>query len=104
MLVGKIWTDVTYIFVTPRSQEHTGQAIIAKIVQRCRLGQPLLLWCIAYAATSQWIAVDPRLRLWLRRVFSGWLQTRVNEKANKVWRDTQRDNASKVSGAGPQGV
>ena len=30
--------------------------------------------------------------------FSGWIQTRVNEKANKVWRDLgNRGNASGVA-------
>ena len=79
------------------SQEHTCDAIIAKIVKRCRLGQPLLLWCIAFAATSQWKAVDPRLRELPQHLFQGWTQTRINEKANKACRDTNtRENASKV--------
>ena len=67
------------------------------MVKRCRLGQPYALWCIAFAAQSQWKEVSSHLKSLLERTFKGWVQTRINEKANKVLRDAQnRDNASKA--------
>ena len=42
--------------------------------------------------------MSSHLRGLLERTFGGWVQTRVNEKGNKVLRDAQaRDNASKAS-------
>lgn len=69
-----------------------------KMANRCRLNQPFMLWCIALAATSQWSEVAATsLKAVLARTFSGWTQSRINEKANKVLRDSQtRDNASKA--------
>jgi hypothetical protein len=78
-------------------QERTGFSKVNDMVRRCRLVQPFHLWCIAFAATSQWHDVSDALRQLLERTFSGWVQTRINEKANKVLRDSQtRDNASKA--------
>ena len=55
------------------------------------------MWCIAFAATSQWNVVNDHLLVFLRRTFEGWHQTRINEKANKVLRDmSYRENASKA--------
>jgi hypothetical protein len=56
-------------------------------------------WCIAYAASARFQAVPDELRRLIRDTFSGWVQTRVNEKANKVWRDLgNRANASGIAG------
>jgi hypothetical protein len=79
-------------------QEYAGIAKIKAIVERSRLSHPFEQWCIAYAATSQWKDVAPPLLSLLKDTFQGWTQTRVNEKANKVWRDVgNRDNASGVA-------
>jgi hypothetical protein len=56
-------------------------------------------WCIAYAAQARWETVPEELRRLIRDTFSGWIQSRVNEKANKVWRDLgNRANASGLVG------
>ena len=66
-------------------------------MERCRLGHGFEQWCIAYAAEDKWKAVPAELHRLLQDTFSGWIQTRVNEKANKVWRDAEhRDNPSKI--------
>ena len=71
---------------------------ISKIRKRCRLNHAFEMWCIAFAAISQWLMVNEHLDRLLRRTFSGWHQTRINEKGNKVLRDAARtDNASKVA-------
>ena len=81
----------------PIEQDYLGIAKIKGIVDRCRLGHPFAQWCIAYAATSQWNHVPPPLLSLLRDTFRGWTQSRVNEKANKVWRDAGRDNANRFA-------
>ena len=81
----------------PIEQDYLGIAKIKGIVDRCRLGNPFSQWCIAYAATSQWNHVPPPLLSLLSDTFRGWTQSRVNEKANKVWRDAGRDNANRFA-------
>lgn len=86
-------------------QDFIGHAKISGIVKRCRLQQPFQLWCIALAASASWTSVDPRLRDLLANSFSGWVQSRINEKGNKILRDAAtRDNASKVMGGGEEGM
>ena len=70
---------------------------VSAMVKRCRLMNPLHMWCIAYAATSQWTEVRQELRLLIERAFKCWVQSRINEKGNKAIRDAHRDNASKVN-------
>ena len=65
---------------------------------------PYHLWCIAFAATSQWADVRQELLLLLERTFSGWVQSRINEKGNKAIRDAYRDNVSKVNSILRSGV
>ena len=72
-------------------------AKVSAMVKRCRLMNPFHLWCIAFAATSQWTEVRPEFRLLLERTFACWVQSRINEKGNKAIRDANRDNASKVN-------
>ena len=67
---------------------------IADIVSRCRLRHAFEQICIAFAATSQFKEVPAQLESLLTDTFSGWSQTRVNEKANKVWRDTESRGGS----------
>lgn len=70
---------------------------IKSIVVNCRLGQAFEQWCIAYAAQARFQTVPEDLRCLIRDTFSGWTQSRVNEKANKVWRDLgNRANASGI--------
>ena len=71
---------------------------IKKMVSNCRLGNAFMQWCIAYAAQARFQAVPDELLRLIRDTFSGWTQSRVNEKANKVWRDLgNRANASGVA-------
>ena len=78
-------------------KERLGQSKIAHMVKRCRLQQPYMLWCIAFAMQTNFATVCPALKDMLERVFVGWVQTRINEKANKVLRDSQnRESSSKV--------
>ena len=70
---------------------------IKGIVTNCRLGHAFEQWCIAYAAQASFKSVPNDLHDLSRDTFSGWTQTRVNEKANKVWRDIgNRSNASGI--------
>ena len=71
---------------------------IKNMVSHCRLGNAFMQWCIAYAAQVRFEAVPDELRRLIRDTFSGWTQSRVNEKANKVWRDLgNRANASGIA-------
>ena len=71
---------------------------IKNMVSNCRLRNPLMQWCIAYAVQASFAAVPDELRRLIRDTFSGWTQSRVNEKANKVWRDLgNRANASGIA-------
>ena len=79
-------------------------AKVIAMVKRCRLMNIFHLWCIAFAATSQWTKVRKELRFLLERTFSGWVQSRINEKGNKAIRDAHRDNASKVNSILGSGV
>ena len=58
-------------------------------VERCRFNQPFFQWCIGFAAAEQWCALSAPFETLLRHTFSSWLQTRINEKANKVFREAE---------------
>ena len=58
------------------------------IVKKCRLRQPFYLWCIVFAAKARWRDVLPSLRRMVLNHFRTWMQTRINEKGNKVIRDS----------------
>lgn len=74
-----------------------GMQKIKGIVTNCRLGHAFEQWCIAYAAQARFKSVPDDLGRLIKDTFSGWNQTRVNEKANKVWRDVgNRANASGI--------
>ena len=72
---------------------------LKKMTARSRFGSPLMMFCAAYAASTGFThAPEPMLKL-VRHVFEGFLQSRINEKANKVLRDSEtRENASKAAG------
>ena len=76
------------------AKDYTGIQKIANIVARCRLGHAFEQICIAFAASSQFKEVRPQLKALLVDTFSGWTQTRVNEKASKVWRDLEQRQTS----------
>ena len=87
-----------FVNTTHHFKEHCGNKKIFDIRKRCRLNHAFEMWCIAFAAISQWLTVSALLDRLLRRTFKGWHQTRINEKGNKVLRDAARtDNASKVA-------
>ena len=78
------------------ARDYMGCQKVKDIVHRCRLHRPFEQWCIAYAAQASWRDVPRQMCHLLRDTFRGWIQSRVNEKANKVWRDAaNRDSASK---------
>ena len=55
---------------------------------------------MAYAMSTDFLSVPHAMLDLAQRCFSGWLQSRINEKANKVLREAEsKDNCSKV-GAG----
>ena len=63
------------------------------------MNQPFFLWCAGLAATSQFKEVTLPLRKLLEDTFSGWVQSRVVEKANKVLRECEKtNNFNKASG------
>jgi len=81
------------------SEDYVGHQKIKEIVDGCRLGHAFEQWCIAYAAQTSFQSVPDGLHRLIRDTFSGWTQSRVNEKANKVWRDRGRtENASGICG------
>ena len=53
---------------------------------------------IAFAAACEFRTASSQLKQFLLSIFRTWLQSRINEKANKVLRDSDRKkNASKVA-------
>ena len=89
---------VRFVNSTHHFEDHCGNKKIFDIRKRCRLNHAFEMWCIAFAAISQWQAVNEHLDRLLRLTFKGWHQTRINEKGHKVLRDAARTiNASKVA-------
>ncbi len=73
-------------------------AMIQAMVKRCILEQPLMQWCMAFSACVDFTHPPKQLLEIVQALFGGWLQSRINEQANKILRDGERtDNASKVS-------
>ena len=70
---------------------------VSAMVKRCRLMNPFHMWCIAFAATSQWTDVRQELLLLLENTSKCWVQSLINEKGNKAIRDAHRDSAAKVN-------
>ena len=74
-----------------------GSQKVKDMVSKCRLGHAFEQWCIAFTAQASWKNVPDEFRRLLIETFSGWIQSRVNEKGNKVWRDAcRKDNASGI--------
>ena len=61
------------------------------------MNQVFMKWCLLFAASTDFTRMPDQLREMLSDAFSGWLQSRVNEKGNKVMRDAEkRNNASQA--------
>ena len=74
-----------------------GGATIKQLVANSRLNAPFMWWCIAFAQSVDFVAAPDQLMELVTCTFEGFLQSYINEKANKVIRDTEcRANASKV--------
>jgi hypothetical protein len=53
---------------------------------------------IAFASLDDFRSASSQLKQYLLSIFGTWLQSRINEQANKVLRDSERSkSASKVS-------
>ena len=66
-------------------------------VRRSRLGQPLMLHAIAYGLSAEFKTVPGGLKEMADVIFSSQVQSRINEKGNKVLRDAEkRSNMSSV--------
>ena len=51
---------------------------------------------MAFALAVDFKVVLPQLRQMLWDLYSGWVQSAINERANQIIKDSARDNASKV--------
>jgi hypothetical protein len=53
---------------------------------------------IAFAAAGNFLAASSQLKEFLLSIFRTWLQSRINENANKVLRESEKKkNATKVA-------
>ena len=67
------------------------------MVKNSRLNSPFVLIMIAYAQAADWGTPPLPMREMISAAFSGWIQSRINEKGNKVCRDCEtRGNMSKA--------
>lgn len=68
-----------------------------KLAERAPFNQTLLQWCIVFGRLGEWKVVTPQLKHLAQALFAGFAQSKVNEDANKMYRDAEvRGNASKV--------
>ena len=66
---------------------------------RSELARPFQLWAIGVLSACSYPPHGvPKFTEMMRRKFSAWNNSRVNEEANKLWKDGQRDSTSKVIG------
>lgn len=78
------------------SEDHA-HGKVSEMTRRSRMNHPFMMWCIAYAQSTNWTTVPDGLLTLAKRAFRGWLQSRIVEKANKVVRECeQRDQNNKV--------
>ena len=69
-----------------------------RMVRRSKLGQPVMLHAIAYALSTDFAAVPKGLMDMADAIFASQLQSRINEKGNKVLREAEmRDALSHVA-------
>jgi hypothetical protein len=62
--------------------------LLQKMANRSVLGQPLMQWVIAFAAAEDFNSASSQLMELVRAIFQTWLQSRINEQANKILRDS----------------
>ena len=60
---------------------------VQRMVRRSKLGQPVMLHAIAYALSTDFAEVPKGLRGLADAIFASQLQSRINEKGNKVLRE-----------------
>ena len=71
---------------------------VQRMVRRSKLGQPAMLHAIAYALSTDFAEVPTVLLDMADAIFAPQLQSRVNEKGNKVLREAEmRDALSHVA-------
>ena len=79
------------------SAKDCASASVQRYVRRSALSQPVMQWCIAFAASAAWGKPPRQLLELLACVARGWLQSRINEQGNKILREGEaRNNASKA--------
>ena len=71
---------------------------VQRMVRRSKLGQPVMLHAIAHALSTDFAAVPKGLMDMADAIFASQLQSRINEKGNKVLREAEeRDAMSQVA-------
>ena len=71
---------------------------VQRMVRRSKLGQPVMLHAIAHALSTDFAAVPKGLMDMADAIFASQLQSRINQKGNKVVREAeQRDALSQVA-------
>ena len=60
---------------------------VQRMVRRSKLGQPVMLHAIAHALSTDFAEVPKALMDLADAIFASQLQSRVNEKGNKVLRE-----------------
>ena len=85
--------DLGRVIVTiVRTSEDRNSAKLNGIVARSRMNHSVMKYAIAYAMSTDFAAMTPpplRLVEMVRHLFRGWAQSRINEKGNKVLRETE---------------
>jgi hypothetical protein len=74
----------------------SGNRTLKKLAESCKLNLLFVQWCIAYCASTGWMSVPPPMMELLVATFSGFLQSRIIENANKELRLREHANRSKV--------
>ena len=71
---------------------------VQRMVRRSRLSHPVMLHAIAHALSTDFAAVPKGLMDMADAIFASQLQSRINEKGNKVLREAEmRDAISHVA-------
>ena len=71
---------------------------VQRMVRRSKLGHPVMLHAIAYALSTDFAEVPKALLDMADAIFASQLQSRINEKGNKVLREAEmRDALSHVA-------
>ena len=74
---------------------------VQRMVRRSRLGQPLMLHAIAHALSTDFATV-PKCRMGMANAsFASQVQSRVNERGNKVVREAEKRGCMSQVAHGP---